>query len=64
MEIGAFLVRTAASIGFAYTLFVLWMAAGLVAVLGFALLFHGGLNLARHGDRPLEEWPLLRRLFR
>lgn len=64
MQVSALLLRTGASIGLAYTLFILWMAAGLVAVVIFALLLHGGLNLARHGDRPLENWPLLRRVIR
>ena len=42
-------------------LFLLWMAAGLLAVAAFAALLNGGLVLARSGDRPLEDWPILRR---
>ena len=64
MSIGSFLARAAASLVLAYVLFILWMAAGLVAVALIALALHGGLALARHGDRPLEDWPLLRVLFR
>ena len=64
MSIGSFLARAAASLALAYVLFILWMAAGLVAVALFALALHGGLALARHGDRPLEDWPLLRHLLR
>jgi hypothetical protein len=59
-------VRTGASLGLTYTVFVLWMAAGLIGVIGFAMMVYGGLQLARGGDRPREAWPLtlLRRLFR
>ena len=57
------LVRTGATLGVTYTLFVLWMAAGLVGVIGLALMIYGGLHLARDGDRPFGPWPLLRRLF-
>lgn len=64
MPIAALLVRAAASLALAYVLFILWMAAGLVVVALFALAVHGGLALARHGDRPLEDWPLLRLLLR
>ena len=64
MSIAALLLRSAAAVGLAYALFLLWMAAGLGLVVLFALLIHGGLRLAQTGDRPLEEWPILRRLLR
>ena len=63
MRILILLPRAAASAAFAYILFILWMGAGILAVLVFAALLHGGLNLARHGDRPLEDWPILRHIL-
>ena len=57
------LPRAAATLFLGYALFILWMAAGLLAVLGLAVVLNGGLSFARHGDRPLEEWPLLRRVL-
>ena len=62
MSISALVIRAAACVAFAYTLLLLWMAAGLLAVIAYAALLNCGLNLARYGDRPLEDWPLLRRL--
>lgn len=58
------LFRIGASLALAYRLFILWMAAGLIAVAALALTIHAGLALARGGDRPLEQWPLLRRILR
>ena len=52
-----------AGILLSYLLFVLWMAAGLLAVFALVMVVNGGLTLARHGDRPLEDWPILRRLL-
>ncbi|MEM1429032.1 MAG: hypothetical protein AAGG09_06210 [Pseudomonadota bacterium] len=63
MQLIPFLMRTLASLSLAYVLFILWMGAGLLPVLAFASLLHGGLSLARHGDRPLEQWPVLRRVL-
>jgi len=63
MWIVPLLVRTGAGLGVTYTLFMLWMAAGIIGVIGFALMVYGGLQLVRGGDRPQERTPLLRRLF-
>ncbi len=61
----AFISWRAGSSGLvAYTLFVLWMAAGLLAVIALTMIVHGGLRLATRGDRPLEQWPLLRKVLR
>lgn len=58
------LVRTGAGLGLTYTLFVLWMAAGLIGVFGLAMMIYGGLQVARGGGRPLAQRSLLRRIFR
>ncbi len=58
------LVRTGAGLGLTYTLFVLWMAAGLIGVFGLAMMIYGGLQVASGGERPPGRWPLLRRIFR
>ncbi len=57
------LLRTGAGLGFTYTLFLLWMAAGLIGVIGFALMVYGGFQIAREGDKPQGRPPFLRRLF-
>jgi len=64
MQIGLLLVRTGASLGVTYTLFILWTAAGIAGLIGFALVLYGGLQLVRGDERPLAQWPLLRRLLR
>jgi hypothetical protein len=64
MQIGLLLLRTGASLGFTYTLFILWTAAGIAGLIGFALVLYGGLQLVRGDERSLEQWPLLRRLLR
>lgn len=63
MDIRRFLPRIAAAVAMGYVLFLLWMAAGIAAVVVFALVMHAGLRLAQDGDRPLEQWPILRRLL-
>mgnify|MGYP006310994451 CR=1 FL=1 len=57
------LLRTGIGLGFVYALSILWMAAGLIGVIGLALMIHGGVLLTRRGDGPRAEWSLLR-LFR
>ena len=64
MSILPVLLRSGACLALVYMLFVLWMGAGLVGVLGFALVLAGGLHFARDGDRPFEDWPLVRRMVR
>jgi hypothetical protein len=64
MWIVPLLVRTGAGLGLTYTVFMLWMAAGLIGVFGLAMMIYGGLQVARGGDRPLKHWPALRRIFR
>lgn len=62
MWIMPLLLRTGASLGFAYTFFLLWVAAGLAGVVGLALILYGGRELLRGGARqPSRARPLLRR---
>ena len=61
---GRLVFRFAVAVAFAYALFILWMAAGLGWVVLFAVSVHLGLRLAQGGDRPLEDWPVLRWLPR
>lgn len=57
-------VRTFVTLGFAYTLFLLWMAAGIAGLIGLALMVYGGLTMTDSGTRALDNWPALRRLLR
>lgn len=64
MRIAALSSCAVAALAVFYVLFILWMAAGLFKVLLFFLVLNGGLGFARAGDRPLEEWPVLRHFLR
>lgn len=64
MTPGSLFGHAAAALVVGYVLFLLWMAAGLLPVAGFAAAVDGALALAQSGDRPFERWPLLRHLAR